>query len=95
MARQLLRAGTSVGANVEEAKAAQSRRDKASRFSVALKESRETSYWLRLMRATRLADESLLNPHILEANELTAIFTTTRRKLRSSGNEETNQDRRG
>ncbi|HEX6322183.1 MAG TPA: four helix bundle protein [Vicinamibacterales bacterium] len=46
IARQLLRAGCSVGANLEEEKSAQSRRDLVSKFSIALKESRETQYWL-------------------------------------------------
>jgi four helix bundle protein len=88
IARQVLRAGTSVGANLEEAKAAQSRRDRASRFTVALKEARETSYWLRLIVATELADKRLVDPLALEANELIAILTTTRRKLSSQGNKE-------
>src|SRR5262245_21552482 len=85
IARQLLRAGTSVGANVEEAKAAQSRKDRASRFAVALKEAREALYWLRLIRATKLADQVPLQPLAREANELVAILTTTHRKLKQPG----------
>jgi four helix bundle protein len=49
LARQVLRSGTSIGANLEEARAAQTRRDSAARFSIALKEARETAYWLRLL----------------------------------------------
>src|SRR4051794_37663410 len=45
LARQVLRAGTSIGANLEEAKGAQTRRDAASKFSIALKEAREAAYW--------------------------------------------------
>lgn len=54
MASQFVRSATSVGANLEEARSAQTRRDSAAKFSIALKEARETAYWLRLMVATRL-----------------------------------------
>jgi four helix bundle protein len=47
LSRQVLKAGTSIGANLEEAKGAHSRGDKAAKFSIALKEARETTYWLR------------------------------------------------
>ncbi len=52
LANQLLRAGTSVGANLEEAKGGQSRADFVSKVSISLKEARETHYWLRLLIAT-------------------------------------------
>jgi four helix bundle protein len=81
LARQVLRAGTSVGANLEEAKGAQTRRDMTAKFSIALKEARETAYWLRLLQATKLAAPALLNPLLSEANELVAILTSARRKL--------------
>ena len=77
IARQLLRSGTSIGANLEEAKPAQSRKDLISKFTIALKEARETSYWLRLMEATSLAPGSLLGPCLKEANELVAILTVS------------------
>lgn len=53
LSRQLLRAGTSIGANVEEAQAAQSRPDFINKNGIALKEARETHYWLRLLIAFR------------------------------------------
>jgi len=49
LSKQLLRAGTSIGANVQEAQAAQSRKDFASKMAIASKEARETLYWLRLL----------------------------------------------
>lgn len=52
--RQLLRSGTSVGANIEEAIAAQSKRDFLSKINIALKEARETQYWLKLLDSTDL-----------------------------------------
>lgn len=81
LARQVLRAGTSVGANLEEAKGAQTRRDMAAKFSIALKEARETAFWLRLFHATQLASPVLLDPLLVQANELVSILTTARRKL--------------
>ena len=79
--RQVLRSGTSVGANLEEAKGAQSRKDTAAKFSIALKEAREVSYWLRLLEATELVKTAIIKPLREEANELIAILTVARRKL--------------
>ena len=52
LSSQLVRAGTSVGANVEEAQAGQSRADFICKISIALKEARETCYWLRVLAAS-------------------------------------------
>ncbi len=52
LSKQLLRSGTSIGANVAEAQQAQSRADFISKLSIALKEAVETNYWLRLLQAT-------------------------------------------
>lgn len=80
IAKQLLRSGTSIGANVEEAIAAQSRKDFISKMSIASKESRETRYWLRLLDKSKLVDidysEYLVAvEHIV--NILTKIVKTT------------------
>ena len=56
MTNQLARAGTSVGANIYEAQYAQSKKDFVSKLEIALKESNETSYWLKLMHATKRID---------------------------------------
>jgi len=56
LSRQLLRSGTSIGANVEEATAAQSKRDFISKMAIASKEARETRYWLRLLEQSKLVD---------------------------------------
>jgi four helix bundle protein len=69
---------------LEEAHGAQTRRDKANKFSIALKEARETLYWLRLLPATGLVELNLVGPLAGEANELVAILTVTRRKLNSA-----------
>jgi four helix bundle protein len=54
LSRQLVRSGTSIGANVEEAGAGQSRRDFLAKMAVASKEARETRYWLKLLRESQL-----------------------------------------
>lgn len=61
MTDQLARAGTSVGANIHEAQYAQSKRDFIAKLEIALKESNETSYWLKLMHETgRIDNQSYL-----------------------------------
>ncbi len=76
LANQLLRSGTSIGANVEEAQAAQSKPDFISKLSISCKEARETLYWLRLLIATGIMPETKLVSLKNEANELVAILTT-------------------
>lgn len=56
ISNQLLRSGTSIGANVEEALAGQSRKDFISKMAIASKEARETRYWLRLLQASKVND---------------------------------------
>ena len=56
LSKQLLRAGTSIGANVSEAQAAQSRNDFISKMSIASKEARETLYWIRLLKKSGYLD---------------------------------------
>ena len=81
---QLLRSGTSVGANVEEAQASQSRADFLSKSSIARKEARETHYRLRLMSATSIVPEAEARGLLDECNQLIAILTTIVKKLRST-----------
>ena len=76
LASQLLRSGTSIGANVEEAQGGESRKDFVHKYSIACKEARETHYWLRLLAKTELIARTRLEPLITEANELIAILTT-------------------
>jgi four helix bundle protein len=83
LSNQLLRSATSVGANLEESKGGQSRADFLSKVSIALKEARETHYWLRLIVATDIVADKQLAPLLEEANEITAILTTIVKKLKS------------
>ncbi|HKW02015.1 MAG TPA: four helix bundle protein [Vicinamibacterales bacterium] len=83
MARQVLKSGTSIGANLEEARAASSRKDLTEKFAIALREARETRYWLRLFIATALVPAELVSAELSEANELVAILTTSVKRLRA------------
>lgn len=83
IARQVLKAGTSIGANLEEARAASSRKDLAEKFAIALREARETRYWLRLLTATALVPPEFVSAQLSEANELVAILTTSVKRLRA------------
>jgi four helix bundle protein len=84
LSKQVLRSGTSIGANIEEASAAQSRKDFIAKMSVASKEARETLYWLRLLRDSNICTEKELAGIIAESQEiikmLTAIVKTTQTK---------------
>ena len=83
LANQLLRSGTSVGANVEEGQASQSKADFVSKYSIACKEARETHYWRRLLVASEVLPESRLAELIDEANQLVAILTTIVKNTRA------------
>lgn len=75
LSKQILKSGTSIGANVEEGKSAISKRDFISKNSIALKESRETLYWLRLLKdSSYLPDKYLFL--LKECDELIRILTS-------------------
>jgi four helix bundle protein len=76
LSNQILRSGTSIGANLEEAQAGQSKADFLSKCSISLKEARETHYWLRLLDACELIPTEKIAPITQEANEIIAILTT-------------------
>ena len=84
LSKQLLRSGTRIGANVEEASAAQTKRDFITKMSIASKEARETRYWLRLLDKSKLVnlDYSFYLQsveHII--NILTKIVKTSQEKI--------------
>ncbi|MFM8551891.1 MAG: four helix bundle protein [Nitrospiraceae bacterium] len=76
LARQVLRSGTSIGANIEEALAGVSRPDFISKMGIATKEARETRYWLRLLRDSKTVPSNQINPIIEEAGELLRMLTS-------------------
>lgn len=87
--RQMLRSGTSAGANYQEARAAESRADFLHKMQIVLKELRETDYWLRLIAAAQLMPEGKLSRLAKESDELIAIMVsslTTARENARHGN---------
>ncbi len=75
---QLLRAGTSAGANYEEARGAESGEDFAHKVGVAGKETRESMFWLKVIERAELVRPGLLTDIVQESRELTAILTSSR-----------------
>jgi four helix bundle protein len=75
ISKQLLRCATSIGANVEEATAGQSRRDFLSKMAIASKEARETKYWLLLLQQSNLTDIDVTSL-LAQVEELIRILTS-------------------
>jgi len=82
LSKQLMRSGTSIGANIIESQQAQSRADFISKLNIALKEAVETNYWLRLLQVTDYLTDSEYQSIITDCKELekllTAILKTSR-----------------
>jgi four helix bundle protein len=76
LAGQILRSGTAIGSNVEEALAGVSRADFTAKMSIASKEARETHYWLRLLRDSKTVPESKILPLLNEGLELVRLLTS-------------------
>lgn len=74
LSKQLLRSSTSVGANIEEATAAQTKKDFITKMSIASKEARESRYWLRLIKESKLTDYQF-DVLIDESEQLIKILT--------------------
>ena len=79
---QLLKAGTSIGANYREANRAESRNDFIHKIGIVEKEASETCYWLELFEESRIGDPAMLAWLMKEAGELLAIFTATGKKCK-------------
>ena len=77
---QLVRAASSVGSNLEEAKAGQTKADFHAKLRIALKEARESHYWLRLISRSGATRGDRIDPLVQEANEIVAILTTIAKK---------------
>lgn len=77
LGKQVLRSGTSIGANVQEAYAAVSSREFSQKMSIALKEARETHYWLRLIKDSELVSAIRIDSLIQEALEIKLILGKT------------------
>jgi four helix bundle protein len=85
LSKQILRSGTSIGANIREGLEAQSRKDFISKLSISLKEAAETEYWLELFVATDILEEEKTTSMLNDIQELikilTSIIKTTKRRM--------------
>jgi len=82
LSKQLLRSGTSIGANVAEAQQAQSRADFLSKLNISLKETTETIYWLRLLEATDYLTKLEYESIVRDCVELEKILTASVKALK-------------
>ncbi|WP_035464407.1 four helix bundle protein [Algoriphagus vanfongensis] len=75
LGKQVLRSGTSIGANYRSSQRGRSRAEFISKLSIVQEEADETVFWLELIKESQISEEGLISTLIKEANELTAIFT--------------------
>jgi four helix bundle protein len=86
IAKQLLKSGTSIGANIEESIGGQSEKDFLSKISIAYKEARETHYWLRLLKDSKISEETITKDLLNDCEDMIKIIgkiqSTLRQKLK-------------
>ena len=83
LSKQLLRAGTSIGANVEESIGGQSDKDFFAKLTISYKEARETHYWIRLLTATDYLTKDIGESLLQDVEELLRIIGSIQKTLRS------------
>ena len=86
ISRQILRSATSIGANIEEAGAAQSKRDFIAKMAISSKEARETNYWLRLIIQSKITNYKKLNDLLKSSEELIRLLTSIIKTAQASLN---------
>ncbi len=86
LSKQLLRAGTSIGANIEEANGGQSEKDFFDKVSISYKEARETRYWIRLLTDSGYMSKSKSVSLLKDCEELLKIIGAIKRTIRSRSN---------
>ena len=84
MSKQILRSGTSIGANLSEAKFAQSRADFYTKYKIALKETAETLYWLELLKDTEYISLDQFKSLYSDCNEILSILISATKTLNSN-----------
>ena len=84
LSKQLLRCGTSIGANVEEAIGGQTSKDFYSKLTISYKEARETHYWIRLLKDTNYLLQEEANSLLKDTDELLRIIGAIQKTLRNS-----------
>ena len=84
LSKQLVRFGTSIGANIEEAIGGQSKKDFISKISIAYKEARETHYWIRLIRDSGLITEEQAENILIDCEELLKIIGSIQKTMKGN-----------
>ena len=84
MSKQLLRSGTSIGANVEEGIGCQSRKDFYFKFTIAYKEARESRYWLKVLRESKVIEQGMVDKPIADCEEILRIIGSILKTLRNN-----------
>lgn len=92
LSRQILRSGTSIGANVEEAIGGVSRKDFLNKLSIANKEARETNYWLRILRDIEYLNQNMFDSLIKDCDEVTRIIFSIIRTSRNNDEKSSRRD---
>jgi four helix bundle protein len=83
LSKQLLRSGTSIGANVEESIGGQSEKDFLSKLSIAYKEARESMYWINLLQATDYLEKEQVDSILKDAEEICKILGSIQKTIKS------------
>lgn len=84
LSKQILRCGTSIGANIEEAIGGQSSKDFISKLEIAYKEARETHYWIRLLQATDFITIKETESLLSDCEELLKIITSIKKTVKNN-----------
>jgi four helix bundle protein len=84
LSKQIVRCGTSVGANIEEASGAQSNNDFIAKLHISLKEAKETHYWVRLLRDTEYISKEQAQSLIDDIDEIITILTKSLKTVKSN-----------
>lgn len=83
LSKQLLRCGTSIGANIEEAIGGQSEKDFYAKLTFSYKEARETKYWISLLKDSEYLDKEIANDFLSDVEELLRIIGSIQKTLKS------------
>jgi four helix bundle protein len=86
LSKQLIRSGTSIGANIEEASGAQSDSDFIAKLHISLKEAKESHYWIRLLRDTDFITQAQAESMLTDLNEIITLLTRSLKTLKSKKN---------
>ena len=85
ISKQILKSGTSIGANIREARNAQSNSDFISKYSIALKETDETQYWIELLYASEFIDDNAYKSLNGDVNELISLLISSIKTAKNNG----------